>query len=68
MICPIALTATAEICVALIFMPTKDRAFAITCNPVCGRPRRSVFSFCTKPFGSLPALPDGIGVSSITPA
>lgn len=56
MICPIALTATAEICVALIFMPTKDRAFAITCNPVCGRPRRSVFSFLHETFRQFAGL------------
>ena len=79
-ICPIAFTATAVIWVVLIFIPTNVRALATMRNPVCGRPRRSVFSFCpdfcaafweffrTKSFGSLPPCPAAIGVSSITPA
>ncbi len=65
---PSAFTATAEICVALIFMPTKVRARSTTRSPVCGRPRLSVFSFSTKSFGSFPDFPAIIGISSITPS
>ena len=75
-ICPSAFTVTAVIWVVLIFMPTNVRALAMMRSPVCGRPRRSVFSFwidfCAdfrkKSFGNLPPCPAAIGVSSITPA
>ena len=54
MICPPAFTATAEASEAFNLMPTNVRAFVMMRSPVCGRPRRSPFSFVVNPLGNLP--------------